>query len=347
MAKPASSRSRSRSPRSSAKKEPNTPVETTAEDLSALYREMLLIRRFEEKAGQLYGMGLIGGFCHLYIGQEAVVVGIQAALTANDKVITSYRDHGHMLACGMESAGVMAELTGRAGGYSRGKGGSMHMFSREKNFYGGHGIVGAQVPLGTGLAMAEKYKGTDAISVTYFGDGSANQGQVYEAFNMAALWKLPVIYVIENNQYAMGTSVVRSSAQTEMYKRGDSFGIPGRQVDGMDVLVVKQAAEEAVEYVRGGNGPIILEMKTYRYRGHSMSDPAKYRSKEEVAKMRAEKDPIERVRVRLVEEFGVGDDALKAIDKEVKSIVSDAAEFAQNSPEPDPSELYTDVLVEV
>jgi len=344
MAKPASSRSRSRTAKSSTAK--SASPETSVEELSGLYREMLLIRRFEEKAGQLYGMGLIGGFCHLYIGQEAVVVGIQSALTPNDKVITSYRDHGHMLACGMESAGVMAELTGRAGGYSRGKGGSMHMFSREKNFYGGHGIVGAQVPLGTGLAMAEKYKGTGAISVTYFGDGSANQGQVYEAFNMAALWKLPVIYVIENNQYAMGTSVARSSAQTEMFKRGDSFGIPGRQVDGMDVLVVKQAAEEAVEYVRGGNGPIILEMKTYRYRGHSMSDPAKYRSKEEVAKMRAEKDPIERVRVRLVEEYKVGDDALKEIDREVKAIVSDAAEFAQNSPEPDPSELYTDVLVE-
>lgn len=345
MAKSASSRPRSRSTKSAAKKQKT--AETSPEELTALYREMLLIRRFEEKAGQMYGMGLIGGFCHLYIGQEAVVVGIQAALTPNDKVITSYRDHGHMLACGMESAGVMAELTGRSGGYSRGKGGSMHMFSREKNFYGGHGIVGAQVPLGTGLAMAEKYKGTDAISVTYFGDGSANQGQVYEAFNMAALWKLPVIYVIENNQYAMGTSVARSSAQTEMFKRGDSFGIPGRQVDGMDVLTVKAAAEEAVEYVRGGNGPIILEMKTYRYRGHSMSDPAKYRSKEEVQKMRAEKDPIERVRVRLIEEFKVGEDALKTIDKDVKAIVSDAAEFAQNSPEPDPSELYTDVLVEV
>ncbi|WP_417515487.1 pyruvate dehydrogenase (acetyl-transferring) E1 component subunit alpha [Minwuia sp.] len=347
MAKSASSRSRSRTTRSSAKKEAPKPLETTAEELTGFYREMLLIRRFEEKAGQMYGMGLIGGFCHLYIGQEAVVVGVQSALSPNDKVITSYRDHGHMLACGMDSSGVMAELTGREGGYSRGKGGSMHMFSREKNFFGGHGIVGAQVPLGTGLAMAEKYKGTDALSVTYFGDGSANQGQVYEAFNMAALWKLPVIYVIENNQYAMGTSVARSSAQPELAKRGESFGIPGRQVDGMDVLTVKAAAEEAVAHVREGNGPIILEMKTYRYRGHSMSDPAKYRSKEEVQKMRAEKDPIERVRVRLIEEFGIEEDALKSIDKDVKAVVSDAAEFAQNSPEPDPSELYTDVLIEI
>ena len=349
MAKSTSSRS-SRAPRArsraGAAKAEAAPPETSKDELMSFYREMLLIRRFEEKAGQMYGMGLIGGFCHLYIGQEAVVLGIQAALTPDDKVITSYRDHGHMLACGMESSGVMAELTGRAGGYSRGKGGSMHMFSREKNFYGGHGIVGAQVPLGTGLAMAEKYKGTGALSVTYFGDGSANQGQVYEAFNMAALWKLPVIYVIENNQYAMGTSVARSSAQVELAKRGESFGIPGRQVDGMDVLAVKAAAEEAVKHVREGNGPIILEMKTYRYRGHSMSDPAKYRSKEEVAKMRQEKDPIERVRARLLEEFEAGEDELKTIDREVKGIVSDAAEFAQQSPEPDPSELYTDILRE-
>jgi pyruvate dehydrogenase E1 component alpha subunit len=330
------------SARSTAAKQPDV----SKEEMLELYREMLLIRRFEEKAGQMYGMGLIGGFCHLYIGQEAVVVGIQAALTGNDKVITSYRDHGHMLACGMESNGVMAELTGRAGGYSKGKGGSMHMFSRQKNFYGGHGIVGAQVPLGTGLAFAEKYKGSDAISVTYFGDGSANQGQVYEAFNMAALWKLPVIYVIENNQYAMGTSVARSSAQPELAKRGESFGIPGVQVDGMDVLAVKAAAEEAVAYVRGGKGPMILEMKTYRYRGHSMSDPAKYRSKEEVNKMRAERDPIERVRQMLLEKLEASEDELKAIDKDVKAIVSDAAEFAQNSPEPEASELYTDVLVE-
>ncbi|MDF1733454.1 MAG: pyruvate dehydrogenase (acetyl-transferring) E1 component subunit alpha [Minwuia sp.] len=339
-------RSRKTPAKSAAKSTASKQPDVSKEDLLELYREMLLIRRFEEKAGQMYGMGLIGGFCHLYIGQEAVVVGIQAALTGNDKVITSYRDHGHMLACGMESNGVMAELTGRAGGYSKGKGGSMHMFSRQKNFYGGHGIVGAQVPLGTGLAFAEKYKGSDALSVAYFGDGSANQGQVYEAFNMAALWKLPVIYVIENNQYAMGTSVARSSAQPELAKRGESFGIPGVQVDGMDVLAVKAAAEEAVAYVRGGKGPMILEMKTYRYRGHSMSDPAKYRSKEEVNKMRAERDPIERVRQMLLEKLNATEEELKAIDKDVKAIVSDAAEFAQNSPEPEASELYTDVLVE-
>ncbi|WP_281017664.1 MULTISPECIES: pyruvate dehydrogenase (acetyl-transferring) E1 component subunit alpha [unclassified Minwuia] len=339
-------RSRRTPAKSAAKSTASKQPDVSKEELLELYREMLLIRRFEEKAGQMYGMGLIGGFCHLYIGQEAVVVGIQAALTGNDKVITSYRDHGHMLACGMESNGVMAELTGRAGGYSKGKGGSMHMFSRQKNFYGGHGIVGAQVPLGTGLAFAEKYKGSDALSVAYFGDGSANQGQVYEAFNMAALWKLPVIYVIENNQYAMGTSVARSSAQPELAKRGESFGIPGVQVDGMDVLAVKAAAEEAVAYVRGGKGPMILEMKTYRYRGHSMSDPAKYRSKEEVNKMRAERDPIERVRQMLLEKLNATEDELKAIDRDVKAIVSDAAEFAQNSPEPDASELYTDVLVE-
>ena len=346
MAKSTSSRStRSRS-RASTTKQADKAPETSKDELMNFYREMLLIRRFEEKAGQMYGMGLIGGFCHLYIGQEAVVVGVQAALSPDDMVITSYRDHGHMLACGMESGGVMAELTGRAGGYSKGKGGSMHMFSREKKFFGGHGIVGAQVPLGTGLALSAKYQESGALSVTYFGDGSANQGQVYEAFNMAALWKLPVIYVIENNQYAMGTSVARSSAQTELAKRGESFGIPGRQVDGMDVLAVKAAAEEAVKHVRDGNGPMILEMKTYRYRGHSMSDPAKYRSKEEVAKMRQEKDPIERVRHRLLEEFEAGEDELKSIDKDVKSVVSDAAEFAQQSPEPDPSELYTDVLHE-
>jgi pyruvate dehydrogenase E1 component alpha subunit len=317
--------------------------ETSVDDLLGYYRAMLQIRRFEEKAGQMYGMGLIGGFCHLYIGQEAVVVGMQAALEPGDNVITSYRDHGHMLACGMDPRGVMAELTGRSGGYSKGKGGSMHMFSREKHFYGGHGIVGAQVPLGTGLAFASKYRGEDRVTLCYFGDGSANQGQVYESFNMAELWKLPVIYVIENNQYAMGTSVKRSSATVELSKRGDSFGIPGRSIDGMDVTAVRQAGDEAVAFCRAGNGPIILEMKTYRYRGHSMSDPAKYRSKDEVSRMRAEHDPIDQVRKRLLEEHGASEDQLKEIDRDVKAIVSDAAEFAQDSPEPDPSELWTDV----
>jgi pyruvate dehydrogenase E1 component alpha subunit len=307
------------------------------------YRDMLLIRRFEEKAGQMYGMGLIGGFCHLYIGQEAVVVGMQMTLKPGDKVITGYRDHGHMLAAGMDPKGVMAELTGRQHGYSKGKGGSMHMFSVENGFYGGHGIVGAQVSLGTGLAFANRYRGTDNVSLTYFGDGAANQGQVYESFNMAELWKLPVVYVIENNRYAMGTSVTRSSAQTDFSKRGTSFNIPGRQVDGMDVRAVKAVGEEAVAWCRAGKGPIILEMATYRYRGHSMSDPAKYRSREEVERVRTERDPIEQVRARLLKSKAVSEDELKKIDAGVRDVVNEASEFATNAPEPDPSELWTDV----
>jgi pyruvate dehydrogenase E1 component alpha subunit len=320
-------------------------ADISAEELLKHYRDMLLIRRFEEKAGQMYGMGLIGGFCHLYIGQEAVVVGMQAAIRDGDSVITGYRDHGHMLACGMDPRGVMAELTGRIGGLSKGKGGSMHMFSKEKRFFGGHGIVGAQVPLGTGIAFAAKYAKSDAVCLTYFGDGAANQGQVYESFNMAELWRLPVVYVIENNQYAMGTAVSRASAQADLSKRGESFNIPGRQVDGMDVLAVKAAGEEAVAWCRAGKGPIILEMKTYRYRGHSMSDPAKYRSKDEVQKMRSEHDPIDQVRTRLLGQGLADENALKEIDREVKSIVADAAEFAQHSPEPDPSELTTDITL--
>jgi pyruvate dehydrogenase E1 component alpha subunit len=307
------------------------------------YRHMLRIRRFEEKAGQLYGMGLIGGFCHLYIGQEAIVVGMQMAIKEGDKVITGYRDHGHMLACGMDPKGVMAELTGRRHGYSKGKGGSMHMFSLEKCFSGGHGIVAAQVPLGTGLAFANKSRGTDKVSLTYLGDGATNQGQVYESFNMAKLWKLPVIYIIENNQYGMGTSVARASATIDLYKRGASFDIPGERVDGMDVRAVKAAGDKAVRWCRDGNGPIILEMLTYRYRGHSMSDPAKYRSKEEVDKMRTEHDPIEQVRSRVLKKGLANEDALNKIDVEVRALVNEAAEFATNDAEPDPSELYTDV----
>ncbi len=319
-----------------------TPPEfTRKQELSAL-RDMLLIRRFEEKAGQLYGMGAIGGFCHLYIGQEAVVVGMQMALKQGDQVITGYRDHGHMLACGMDAKGVMAELTGRRGGYSKGKGGSMHMFSMEKNFFGGHGIVGAQVSLGTGLAFANRYRGNDFVSVAYFGDGASNQGQVYESFNMAELWKLPVIYVIENNRYAMGTSVNRASAQTDFSKRGVSFNIPGEQVDGMDVRAVKAAGDEAVAWCRAGKGPYILEMQTYRYRGHSMSDPAKYRTREEVEKVRHDQDPIEQVRNRLLE-AKTSEQELKAIDAEVRDIVNAAADFAQHDSEPDASELWTDV----
>ena len=315
--------------------------------LLELYREMLLARRFEEKAGQMYGMGLIGGFCHLYIGQEAVVVGLQTAITDKDTVVTSYRDHAHMLACGMDPKGVMAELTGRRTGYSKGKGGSMHMFSREKNFFGGHGIVGAQVPIGTGIAFGHKYLEEKAVCLTYLGDGAVNQGQVYEAFNMAALWSLPVIYVIENNKYGMGTSIERSSAKAqELYNRGQAYGIPGVQVDGMDVLAVREAADKVVAHVRAGKGPYIMEMLTYRYRGHSMSDPAKYRSKEEVQKMRTERDPIDRLRHTLIEEGYCSEDELKAIDRKVKDIISEAAEFAQNSPEPDEAELWTEVYTE-
>ena len=320
------------------------PPELSKEEELRAYREMLLIRRFEEKAGQLYGMGQIGGFCHLYIGQEAVVIGMQMAIREGDQVITAYRDHGHMLVCGMDPKGVMAELTGRRGGYSRGKGGSMHMFSVEKAFYGGHGIVGAQVPLGTGLAFANKYKGNGHVCLTYYGDGAANQGQVYEAFNMASLWRLPVVYVVENNKYGMGTRVDRVSAVTELSHRGASFNIPGEQVDGMDVRAVKAAGEKAVAHAREGKGPYILEMLTYRYRGHSMSDPAKYRTKEEVEKMRHERDPIEHVRARLMETGRANENELKAVDKEIRAIVNEAAEFAQKDPEPDPAELYTDVL---
>jgi pyruvate dehydrogenase E1 component alpha subunit len=308
------------------------------------YRDMLLIRRFEEKAGQMYGMGLIGGFCHLYIGQEAVVVGMQMTLKEGDEVITGYRDHGHMLACGMDAKGVMAELTGRRGGYSKGKGGSMHMFSKEKGFFGGHGIVGAQVPLGTGLAFANKYRGNDHVSLTYFGDGAANQGQVYEGFNMASLWKLPAIYIIENNRYAMGTAITRASATTDLSQRGCSFGIPGEQVDGMDVRAVKAAGDKAVAWCREGKGPYILEMKTYRYRGHSMSDPAKYRTREEVEKVRTESDPIEQARARILAKGWANEDELKKLDAEVRKIVNEAAEFATHDPEPDVAELTTDVV---
>jgi pyruvate dehydrogenase E1 component alpha subunit len=315
------------------------------ETLLKYYRDMLLIRRFEERAGQLYGMGLIGGFCHLYIGQEAIAVGMDAIRRPGDQIITGYRDHGHMLAAGMDPNEVMAELTGRAGGSSKGKGGSMHMFSTAEGFYGGHGIVGAQVSLGTGLALADKYKANGAVSFTYFGDGAANQGQVYESFNMAELWSLPVVYVIENNQYAMGTSIERSSSETRLHKRGISFNIPGEEVDGMDVEAVAAAGAKAAEHARSGKGPYILEMKTYRYRGHSMSDPAKYRTKEEVDEVKKTRDPIDHLREKLAA-VKVTEDELKVIDAEVKAIVAAAAEFARTSPEPDPSELYTDVYLE-
>lgn len=321
---------------------PDAP-KSNSESLKKLYADMLLIRRFEERAGQLYGMGLIGGFCHLYIGQEAVVVGMQAATAPDDQAITAYRDHGHMLAAGIDPKSVMAELTGRSTGLSHGKGGSMHMFSSRKKFYGGHGIVGAQIPIGTGLAFANKYRANKAVCLTYFGDGAANQGQVYESFNMAELWKLPVVYIIENNQYAMGTSVERSSAVADLSKRGSSFAIPGVQVDGMDVEAVQKAGQEALDYCRAGKGPIILEMKTYRYRGHSMSDPAKYRSREEVSEIREKRDPIDHFGKKLIERGVVHEEDLKAIDAQIKATVIAAAEFATESPEPSAAELYTDV----
>ncbi len=337
------SKNKSNSKSASSKPAGKTPDK---KKLLKFYQDMLLIRRFEEKSGQLYGMGLIGGFCHLYIGQEAVVVGMQDCLNEGDTVITAYRDHGHMLACGMESRGVMAELTGRIGGYSKGKGGSMHMFSKEKGFYGGHGIVGAQIPLGTGLAFAHKYNQDGGVNLCYMGDGAANQGQVYESFNMAALWKLPVVYIIENNQYGMGTSCARAAAGNGLFHRGEPFGIPGVRVDGMDVLAVREAGLKAVEHVRSGKGPYLMEMLTYRYRGHSMSDPGKYRSKEEVDSYRDKNDPIGNLRHYLEKNKLANEADFKKIEAEVKTIVTDAADFAQTSPEPDASELWTDILVE-
>jgi pyruvate dehydrogenase E1 component alpha subunit len=351
MAKAASKRAPAKAapePPTPNRERPGEPsrYQASKEELLEFYRQMLLIRRFEERAGQLYGLGLIGGFCHLYIGQEAVAVGLQSALDGEkDSVITGYRDHGHMLAYGIDPRVIMAELTGRAAGISKGKGGSMHMFSVEHKFYGGHGIVGAQVSLGTGLAFKHKYSEDGGVCMAYFGDGAANQGQVYESFNMAELWKLPIIFVIENNQYAMGTSVNRASAEDQLYKRGESFRIPGMQVDGMDVLAVRGAAETAIEWVRSGKGPVLMELKTYRYRGHSMSDPAKYRSREEVQSVREKSDPIEAAK-RELEALGVKEDQLKQLDKEIRAIVAESADFAEQSPEPDPAELYTDVLVE-
>jgi pyruvate dehydrogenase E1 component alpha subunit len=344
----ASAKKASAPPAATNRERPGEPerYKASKDELLEFYKQMLLIRRFEERAGQLYGLGFIGGFCHLYIGQEAVAVGLQSALDGDkDSVITGYRDHGHMLAYGIDPKVIMAELTGRAAGISKGKGGSMHMFSTEKKFYGGHGIVGAQVSLGTGLAFAHKYNEDGGVAMAYFGDGASNQGQVYESFNMAELWKLPIIYVIENNQYAMGTSVNRSSSEDQLYRRGESFRIPGIQVDGMDVLACRGAAEEALKWVRAGKGPVILEMKTYRYRGHSMSDPAKYRSREEVQSVRDNSDPIEGIK-RELEGFGIKEEQLKPIEAEIRKIVAEAADFAESTPEPEPGELYTDVLVE-
>ncbi|RMD88943.1 MAG: pyruvate dehydrogenase (acetyl-transferring) E1 component subunit alpha [Alphaproteobacteria bacterium] len=346
MAKTSASRRKSAGkPAAGRKKTTPALYKGTRAELLDFYRQMLLIRRFEEKAGQLYGLGLIGGFCHLYIGQEAVVVGFQSALREGDTVITGYRSHGHVLASGADPKAVMAELTGRGAGISRGKGGSMHMFNPAGGFYGGHGIVGAPVPLGTGLAFAAKYRNRDAVTLAYFGDGAANQGQVYEAFNMAVLWKLPVVYIVENNHYAMGTSIERATGQQELYRRGEGLGLYGRQVDGMNVLAVRAAAEEAIASVRAGKGPTLIEAMTYRYRGHSMSDPAKYRSREEVQEMRKKHDPIDTLRQDLLAD-GCPEDDIKAIDRKVKAIVEEAADFARNAPEPEPASLYEDVLAE-
>lgn len=317
--------------------------EARAEDLTGWYRDMLLIRRFEEKAGQLYGMGLIGGFCHLYIGQEAVVVGLESAARDGDKRITSYRSHGHMLTCGMDPKRIMAELLGRADGYSGGKGGSMHMFSPEHGFYGGHGIVGAQVPIGAGLAFADRYRGTDAVTFAYFGDAAANQGQVAEAFVLAARWQLPVVFVIENNQHGMEAMPSRGAQPPELHSRGAGFGIPSQQVDGMDVLAVRAAGLKAAKHCRAGKGPYLLEIKTYRYRGHSMSDPAKYRTLGEVQRMRTERDPIDHLRDLLLSGNHASEDDLKAIDKDIKAIVTEAADFARASAEPETAALWTDV----
>ncbi len=320
----------------------NAPTLSQEQMLSA-YRSMVLIRRFEEKAGQLYGQGAIGGFCHLYIGQEAIAAGMALAADKRDTFVHTYRDHGFMLALDMEPNRIMAELTGRSDGYSRGKGGSMHMFALERNFLGGHGIVGASIPIGAGAAFAHKYRGDGGVAYAFMGDGASNQGQVYETFNMAALWKLPVVFVIENNGYGMGTSQTRHAAGEGLYLRGQGYGIPGRQVDGMDVEAVWAATLEAREHAQSGAGPMLLEMMTYRYRGHSMSDPAKYRTREEVDAVRKQNDCIERTATELRDRYGISEEALKQEEKSVRKIVAEAAEFALNSPEPDPGELYTDV----
>lgn len=311
-------------------------------DLLNFYQEMLLIRRFEERAGQLYGMGLIAGFCHLYIGQEAIATGMRTTMIDGDKVITTYRDHGHMISVGSDPKKIMAELLGRRDGSSKGKGGSMHLFDLEKHFYGGHGIVGASVPIGAGLAFADKYKGNNNVTYCYFGDGAAHQGQVYESFNMAKLWNLPVLFIIENNHYAMGTSQKRSSSSDDLSKRGIGFNIPGVKINGMDIFEVICEGRKAVDYVRSGNGPILVEMDTYRYRGHSMSDPATYRSKEEL-NSKKEQDPIDALRCHILSNKIASESEIESIDNKVKDEVSEIVEFAKNSPEPDESELLTEI----
>jgi pyruvate dehydrogenase E1 component alpha subunit len=311
-------------------------------ELLGFYREMLLIRRFEEKAGQLYGMGLIAGFCHLYIGQEAIASGMSHTMKDGDKVITTYRDHGHMISVGSDPKKIMAELLGRRDGSSKGKGGSMHLFDFEKHFYGGHGIVGASVPIGAGLAFADKYLDKKNVTYCYFGDGAAHQGQVYEAFNMAKLWDLPVIFIIENNHYAMGTSQARASSTNELHRRGEGFNIPGVKINGMDIFAVISEGQKVVDFVRSGKGPMIIEMDTYRYRGHSMSDPATYRSKEEV-NCKKESDPIDSLREAILTNKIAAESDIQKIDDAIKSEVNEIVEFAKNSPEPDESELLTEI----
>ncbi|MDR3031051.1 MAG: pyruvate dehydrogenase (acetyl-transferring) E1 component subunit alpha [Holosporales bacterium] len=310
----------------------------------ALYRKMLMARKFEEKVAQLYIQGYISGFCHLYIGQEAVVVGISSNITPQDSVITSYRDHAHMLILGVEPKFVMAELCGKITGCSRGKGGSMHMYSKEHNFYGGNGIVGAQVPIGAGLAFAHKYKKDSGVSIVYFGDGAANQGQVYESFNMTMLWNLPVVYVLENNRYAMGTAVDRSSGNN-LKNRGDSFGIPTILVDGMDLFDVMEKSKEAIDYVRANKGPIIMHVDTYRYKGHSMSDPGTYRTREEIDNIKKTRDPIIQCKQRLIEEYNINQQELENISNEISELIEDIAKFAIESPFPDGKCLTEDIIL--
>jgi len=318
----------------------------TSHELVQIYEDMLMLRRFEEKAAQLYGMGLIGGFCHLYIGQEAVAVGIAKAIQPNDTIITSYRDHGFMLSVGSCPKKVMSELLGKETGCSKGKGGSMHMFDIEKRFYGGHGIVGAQVSLGTGIAFAHKYNNSQSISVTIYGDGASHQGQVYESFNMAKLWKLPVLYIIENNEYAMGTSVNRSSSTINLYKRANSFGIESQQVDGMDFFEVYNAVQKACNYIKMNDSPYLLEFKTYRYRGHSMSDPGQYRTKDEIENYKSSRDPINWMKHFILKETKSSDQELGLIDKKIKRYVAECAEYALNSAQPSEDQLYTHVYKE-
>jgi pyruvate dehydrogenase E1 component alpha subunit len=317
----------------------------TKENYLNWYEQMLLMRRFEEKAAQLYGQQKIKGFCHLYIGQEAVVAGTMSALKKEDRLITAYRDHAHALACGMSSREVMAELYGKVTGCSKGKGGSMHMFSKEHNFFGGHGIVGGQIPLGAGIAFADQYRGGDQVTVCYFGDGAARQGALHETFNMAMLWKLPVIFVIENNGYAMGTSVGRTTNVREMYKIGESYEMPSASVDGMNAEEVHKAVAAAAERGRKGEGPTLLEIRTYRYRGHSMSDPAKYRTKEEVETYKMQ-DPLEQVKATLLKKKYATEADFEKFEEKIAEIVTDAVEFAESSPYPEAADLYKDIYFE-